>query len=60
MEIKELILNDLENKINTLRILLISIGTLKGLNHPDTIKCSQELDVFLNKYQRIKLIRYPE
>ncbi|MBA9028837.1 aspartyl-phosphate phosphatase Spo0E family protein [Peribacillus huizhouensis] len=60
MKIKELILCDLEQKINTSRTLMISIGTLKGLNHPETIKISQELDAILNIYHRINLFSYPK
>lgn len=33
---------------------MISTAQLKGFNHPETIKCSQALDVFLNKYQQNK------
>lgn len=44
-----------------LRNKMITIGNLKGLNHPDTLKCSQELDKLLIKYQKIKSIHslYP-
>ena len=45
----------LELEINLLRIYMINTGNFKGLNHPDTIKLSQELDILLNIYQRIKL-----
>ncbi|MDT8860753.1 aspartyl-phosphate phosphatase Spo0E family protein [Alkalihalobacillus sp. MEB130] len=45
---------ELEYKIDTLRIHMIQLAQSNGFNHPDTIKCSQELDVFLNKYQKLK------
>ena len=45
---------ELKYKIDTLRFRMVSIAQLKGYNHPDTIKCSQELDVFINKYQRLE------
>ncbi|MBO1514006.1 aspartyl-phosphate phosphatase Spo0E family protein [Metabacillus bambusae] len=54
MKIRELLVNKLEYNINSLRNRMISIGELKGLNHPDTIKCSQKLDLYLNKYDRLK------
>ncbi|WP_088104055.1 aspartyl-phosphate phosphatase Spo0E family protein [Halalkalibacter urbisdiaboli] len=48
------LLLQLESKITYLRLKLISTGQMKGLNHPDTIKCSQELDHILNEYERVK------
>ncbi|WP_099586440.1 aspartyl-phosphate phosphatase Spo0E family protein [Pseudomonas sp. 2822-17] len=39
-----------------MRYHMMKLAKSKGLNHPDTIKCSQELDEFLNKYQQIKSI----
>ncbi|MDG5785903.1 aspartyl-phosphate phosphatase Spo0E family protein [Evansella sp. AB-P1] len=49
---KEYLKIELEYKIETFRICMIFLAQSKGFNHPDTIKCSQELDVLLNKYQR--------
>jgi stage 0 sporulation regulatory protein len=46
---------ELENKIKMLRALMITTGKFKGLNHPETIKCSQELDMILNKYHHLKI-----
>ena len=46
-------IKDLENQINILRIHMINTVMSKGITHPDSIKCSQELDVLLNKYQKI-------
>lgn len=57
MIIREIIAFKLENKINLLRIHMISTGLSKGLNHPNTIKCSQELDDLLNKYQQIRKLK---
>lgn len=54
MKTKVLSLEELEYKIDFLRTRMIATGQLKGLTHPDTIKFSQELDVLLNKYQKIK------
>ncbi|MFJ8244483.1 Spo0E family sporulation regulatory protein-aspartic acid phosphatase [Peribacillus asahii] len=48
-------LQDLEYKIDVLRTHMIAIGKSKGLNHPNTIKFSQELDILLNVYQKNKL-----
>jgi len=44
---------DLENAIAILQNRMIDIGLTKGLTHPDTVKCSQELDVVLNHFQQI-------
>ena len=44
---------DLEHEIVTLQNRMIDIGLSKGLTHPDTVKCSQELDVVLNCFQQI-------
>ncbi|MFA9556679.1 aspartyl-phosphate phosphatase Spo0E family protein [Evansella sp. AB-rgal1] len=51
---KSALIIELEFKIDTLRIQMMKLAQSKGFNHPDTIKCSQELDVFLNKYQGLK------
>ena len=48
------LITQVEFKIDLLRKRMITTAQLKGLKHPDTIKCSQELDIFLNKYQQIK------
>jgi stage 0 sporulation regulatory protein len=42
-------------EINSLRNYLIIIGEIKGLNHPDTIKISQELDLLINIYQHSRV-----
>ncbi|GIN39026.1 aspartyl-phosphate phosphatase Spo0E family protein [Heyndrickxia oleronia] len=42
---------ELSNRIDHLREILITVGTQKGLNHPETIKKSQELDTLILKYQ---------
>ncbi|RID87073.1 aspartyl-phosphate phosphatase Spo0E family protein [Peribacillus asahii] len=54
MNTKALSLKHLETSIYDLRTHMITIGISKGLTHPDTIKYSQELDILLNKYQKIK------
>ncbi len=36
--------------INQLRSNMIEIGLSKGLNHPETIACSQKLDELINQY----------
>jgi len=48
-------LQELEHRIDVLRSHMIAIGKSKGLNHPNTIKFSQELDSLLNVYQKNKL-----
>jgi len=53
-EMKVLSLKELEYRIDAVRTRMIVVGKLKGLGHPDTIKSSQELDVLLNEYQKIK------
>ncbi|MBV7509515.1 aspartyl-phosphate phosphatase Spo0E family protein [Bacillus sp. sid0103] len=32
---------------------MINLGMTKGLQHEETIYCSQELDILLNKYNRL-------
>lgn len=44
---------DLEDAIATLQNRMINIGLSKGLTHPDTVKCSQELDIVLNHFQQM-------
>ena len=46
---------ELEEKIFILQTHMIALGKSKGLTNPETIKCSQDLDTLLNKYQKIKL-----
>ncbi|MES1046329.1 aspartyl-phosphate phosphatase Spo0E family protein [Bacillus sp. Gen3] len=42
---------ELSNRIDHLREILITVGTQKGLNHPETIQKSQELDTLILEYQ---------
>lgn len=44
---------DLEDTIVALQNRMIDIGLSKGLTHPDTVRCSQELDIVLNHFQRL-------
>ena len=53
MKTKVASIKDLENEINILRNRMIDTVMTKGITHPDSIICSQELDVLLNKYQKI-------
>ncbi|MDQ0298484.1 hypothetical protein J2S78_000892 [Salibacterium salarium] len=53
MKIQKVEVNKLEDKIKGLRIRMVYNGQSKGLTHPDTIKYSQELDVYLNKIQSL-------
>jgi len=51
--------NDLFLKINILRNKMICIGETKGLSHPDTLRCSQELDDLIYKYQNaIRIVSF--
>ncbi|TXC89462.1 aspartyl-phosphate phosphatase Spo0E family protein [Metabacillus litoralis] len=50
----ELPIYKLEAEISLLRMEMISTAEHKGIEHPETIKCSQALDVLLNRYQKIK------
>ncbi|GAA0456666.1 aspartyl-phosphate phosphatase Spo0E family protein [Alkalibacillus silvisoli] len=43
----------LETEIKDLRIKMVKSGVTKGLNHPNTVKLSQELDILLNEYQNL-------
>nr|WP_106783199.1 aspartyl-phosphate phosphatase Spo0E family protein [Lysinibacillus timonensis] len=45
---------ELECQIFHLRTRMIQLGRLKGLVHPETVKCSQELDEILNQLHIIK------
>ena len=47
-------LKELEDNIAVLRTRMIDTVKVKGFTHPDTIRCSQELDCLLNKYQKLK------
>lgn len=53
MNKETLALLDLEDTIATLQNRMIDIGLSKGLTHPDTVKCSQELDMVLNHFQQL-------
>ncbi|WP_018922705.1 aspartyl-phosphate phosphatase Spo0E family protein [Salsuginibacillus kocurii] len=54
MNTEEITFDELENKINLLRIRMIYTGKSKGLTHPDTIKYSQQLDGYLNQYHGLQ------
>ena len=55
MKLKTISLEELEYRIDLVRIYMIEIASLYGFTHPDTIKCSQELDILLNKYLKVNL-----
>jgi len=55
VKLKTISLEELENRIDLVRIYMIETATLYGFTHPDTIKCSQELDILLNKYLKVNL-----
>ncbi|MFS0877376.1 aspartyl-phosphate phosphatase Spo0E family protein [Solibacillus isronensis] len=42
-----------KKNVETLRTAMIKSGTENGLNHPTTIKLSQNLDKLLNEYTLI-------
>ncbi|MGO4889935.1 Spo0E family sporulation regulatory protein-aspartic acid phosphatase [Anaerobacillus sp. MEB173] len=44
--------SEIISNINELRTTMIKIGETKGLNNPETVACSQELDRLLINYQR--------
>lgn len=44
--------NDLLDAIEKKRLELFQIVTVQGLNSPLAVKCSQELDLLLNDYDR--------
>lgn len=48
----------LENEMSILKSKMISNGLSKGLTHPDTIKYSQELDLVINAYIKMKQNNY--
>lgn len=39
-------------KIENLKILLIKSGMDKGLCHPNTLQLSEQLDIYIVKYQQ--------
>ncbi|MFJ8236378.1 aspartyl-phosphate phosphatase Spo0E family protein [Ureibacillus sp. NPDC094379] len=52
---EDLSLLDLENAFLKLQARMINLGIQKGLSHPETIQCSQELDRILNTIHQMKL-----
>jgi stage 0 sporulation regulatory protein len=44
---------DLKIQINNLRNKMILIGKEKGLSHPETLKCSEQLDKLIYKLQKL-------
>ncbi|MBM7609114.1 hypothetical protein JOD29_002380 [Lysinibacillus composti] len=52
---EELSLLGLKHQFMKMQARMINLGTQKGLSHPDTIQCSQELDRILNTLYQIKL-----
>lgn len=51
VKLENVSLVDLEKKIFFLQSRLIDIGIVNGLTHPETLKCSQELDVLITQFQ---------
>ena len=51
---KEEKLNKLQNKINNLRYQLLEKASKEGLESPVVLNISQELDVYIVKYQRVR------
>ncbi|UGB30556.1 aspartyl-phosphate phosphatase Spo0E family protein [Metabacillus sp. B2-18] len=47
--------DDLLMKINFLKIELIEVGLVIGLNHPITISLSQKLDKLISEYQKTQI-----
>lgn len=45
----------LENKINQLKRELVQVVRSTGLNSTDSLRCSQELDQHITKYQQLQL-----
>lgn len=43
--------HNLNYKINSLRVKMVSVGILKGFTHPETIKYSVELDKLIIQVQ---------
>jgi hypothetical protein len=48
-------LNDIITDIEKSRNVMIAIGRQKGLNDPETIKASQELDKLIIRFEQISL-----
>ncbi|RUL47452.1 aspartyl-phosphate phosphatase Spo0E family protein [Lysinibacillus antri] len=46
----------MKSKYFKLQAQMINVGIVKGLTHPETIKCSQELDMLINQFQKINLV----
>lgn len=46
--------NDILTKISIKRRALIEVANLKGLTNKETVECSQELDILINSYFKIK------
>jgi len=51
---KDKIKKILETEITKVRQEMITIGLAKGLNNPETVNISQELDSLLNLYYQLK------
>jgi hypothetical protein len=47
----------LENKINQLKRELIQVVKSTGLNSSASLRCSQELDQHITKYQQLQLTK---
>jgi len=47
---------ELEDRMVRLQTQMIDVGMVKGLSHPDTVRCSQELDVVIHHIQMLKLM----
>ncbi|WP_428912024.1 aspartyl-phosphate phosphatase Spo0E family protein [Niallia sp. Krafla_26] len=45
-------MDEIENKINDLKIKLVQIAETKGINSHETLCCSQELDRYIVMYQK--------
>ena len=41
------------HKIENLKVLLIKSGMDKGLGHPNTLQLSEQLDIYIVKYQQL-------
>ena len=47
--------NELENRINQMKIILIRIAKTTGLNSHQTLYYSQKLDELITIYQKLKI-----
>ncbi|RUL48791.1 aspartyl-phosphate phosphatase Spo0E family protein [Lysinibacillus antri] len=47
---------EIESKFHQLQTMMIDVGMVKGLAHPETVKYSQELDMLINHIQKISPI----